>query len=788
MPPRGWIGPLPPVDGVPVRRPLAVLLLALTAVAGTFTSATPVRAAAALSPAKVVIVVGATHGTTATYRKYAEAAYAEAIRHTSNVVKVYSPAATWSKVKSAAVGASVLIYFGHGNGWPSPYTYDPNYTTKDGFGLNYDSNGDGKLSDYENRYYGEPYVRTLDLAPNAIVLLHHLCYASGNSEPGHTQPTLTVARQRISNYAAAFLQTRAQAVLADGHRGPVDYLRALFTTDQTIEALWRTAPSANGHVSAFTSTRTSGVRALMDPEGSSSGFYRSLVTDPTLTTTMVTGVVDTGRDPTTFVVPGHAAVVIDGATLYADAAAATTGTLEGSATLPAGTRLRVVARPSATAFDGSVIYEVEGLDDAGISGVMRAPDLAPRDSASPRVVAVDPASPLVSPNDDGRADTVELAASLSESASWRVRILDADGTPLKEATGEGTHPSVTWDGRTGAGAAVPDGTYDYRIDATDAWTNTGSKTGSIRVDTAAPVLEGVTPPEDGVTWFSPNADGYRDTAGLTASTSEGGSILVHVRDEGGTVVRYFSVAARAGSVAVAWDGKGNDGRIVPDGRYDVRLTPRDAAGNTGVGVTRTFGVAALLGFVATSKRLFYPQDLDALSTGTRLSFTLLRPATVTWTIRDAAGSVVATLADGEAMIAGAVGRSFYGRRPDRSMLPTGRYTSHVSATDGAVTWNQAAAFEMSAFSIRPSATSATRGRRITVTAVSAETLSSTPRLYVTQPGKAVWSVPMTKVSGLTYRATVTMKTGGAAGTVTFKVVAYDSGRRAQRSSVSIPLR
>ena len=209
-----------------MHRSLAVLLLAVTAVAGALASATPVRAAAALSPAKVVIVVGATHGTTATYRKYADAAYAEAIRHTSNVVKVYSPNATWSRVKAAAVGASVLIYFGHGNGWPSPYTYDPNYTTKDGFGLNYDSNGDGKLSDYENRYYGEPYVKTLDLAPNAIVLLHHLCYASGNSEPGHANPTMTVARQRISNYAAGFLQSRAQAVLADGHRGPVDYLRA----------------------------------------------------------------------------------------------------------------------------------------------------------------------------------------------------------------------------------------------------------------------------------------------------------------------------------------------------------------------------------------------------------------------------------------------------------------------------------------------------------------------------------------------------------------------------------
>nr|MBA3234545.1 hypothetical protein [Chloroflexota bacterium] len=108
---------------------LAILFIASLGIAVPSTSAAP-------GDPRVVIIVGATHGATASYRADADRAYAEAIKYTSNVVKVYSPYATWKKVKAAAVGASVIIYMGHGNGWPSPYTYDPEYTTKDGFGLN----------------------------------------------------------------------------------------------------------------------------------------------------------------------------------------------------------------------------------------------------------------------------------------------------------------------------------------------------------------------------------------------------------------------------------------------------------------------------------------------------------------------------------------------------------------------------------------------------------------------------------------------------------------------------
>ena len=251
-----------------MRKTAALLAVALVVSLGI---AVP-TASAALADTKVVIIVGATHGATAGYRADADQAYAEAIKYTSNVVKVYSPYATWAKVKAAVAGASVVIYMGHGNGWPSPYTFDANYTTKDGFGLNATYNA----GDYNNKYYGEPSVATLDLAPGAIILLHHLCYASGNSEPGNPEPTLSVARQRADNYAAGFFKAGASAVIADGHSGAERYLHDLFTTHQTIDQMWRNQSNANGHFASFSSARTPGAIVSQDPMTPTSGFYRSV--------------------------------------------------------------------------------------------------------------------------------------------------------------------------------------------------------------------------------------------------------------------------------------------------------------------------------------------------------------------------------------------------------------------------------------------------------------------------------------------------------------------------------
>ena len=84
---------------------------------------------------KVVIIVGPVGSSTANYIYNAKKYAAQARSYGATVVEIYSPNATWTRVKAAAQGAKVLIYLGHGNGSPSPYGAFSQYT-KDGFGLN----------------------------------------------------------------------------------------------------------------------------------------------------------------------------------------------------------------------------------------------------------------------------------------------------------------------------------------------------------------------------------------------------------------------------------------------------------------------------------------------------------------------------------------------------------------------------------------------------------------------------------------------------------------------------
>ena len=100
----------------------------------TLSFGAPTRAEAA-GP-KVVLIVGPSGAVSDHYRSMANEVATVATAAGATVVKVYSPNATWAKVKEAVNGANIVIYLGHGNGFPNPYGTTELTDRHNGWGLN----------------------------------------------------------------------------------------------------------------------------------------------------------------------------------------------------------------------------------------------------------------------------------------------------------------------------------------------------------------------------------------------------------------------------------------------------------------------------------------------------------------------------------------------------------------------------------------------------------------------------------------------------------------------------
>ena len=521
------------------RAALAALSAALLALGPalalpTLAGQAPARAATSPSDAvvggpKIVIVVGAVESYTTSFRTDADSIYAEAIKYTSNVVKVYSPNATWAAVKAAAQGASIFIYLGHGYGFPSPYKTILTPTVHDGMGLNEFAN----QGDSDKKYYGESLVASdIRLAKDAIVILNHLCYSAGGSEQGDPEPTIPVAKQRVDNFASGFLRTGARAVMADSYSGNViSMIRQIFTTHQSLNTAWHNMWGVNGNDIVWTPLRNPAYTAVMDPDSPTSGFHRSIVGNLDLTTDQIVAgaaVPKTNIDPTSLQVPGAASVGAATLPVYADSAM----TMPSGATLPAGAKLRV---DQVVAADGSTppAASVRTLD-AATSGWVDSSGLVPRDSASPQLWAMDGETALT-PNFDGDADALNLVARFSEPVPWTATISDPGGTAIRTLTGSGDSAVIGWVPLVG-GVPVPDGTYTWAIHATDGW-------GNAPLDANGPItVASSPPPPTAVLGFAPST-WMTNAATLTYNLTFAGPVT-------GLMANDFTVTGSAAGCAV----------------------------------------------------------------------------------------------------------------------------------------------------------------------------------------------------------------------------------------------
>ncbi|HEY5488218.1 MAG TPA: hypothetical protein VIK00_00135, partial [Candidatus Limnocylindrales bacterium] len=124
---------------------------------------------------KAVFIVGPTNSLTQSNLADAESLAVVAESYGMDVRRVYFPHATWANVLANIQGANLVVYMGHGYGWPSKYTSVLTESRQDGMGLNtYDGSGPTQYT-----YYGANLLKQyVTLAPNAVVFLNHLCYSA----------------------------------------------------------------------------------------------------------------------------------------------------------------------------------------------------------------------------------------------------------------------------------------------------------------------------------------------------------------------------------------------------------------------------------------------------------------------------------------------------------------------------------------------------------------------------------------------------------------------------------
>ena len=216
---------MPPRPRVPWLNRAARLRLPIILLAGlVLGSLSPTGAVARTPPLKVAIIVGPVgESLTPEYVTLAELAAAAAEAHGARVSRAYSPDATPKNVVAAVEGANVVVYLGHGTGFPNPYSQTANPAVVNGWGLQ-GPNADGTHSDSLEaghlRYHGEAWLEAnLRPAPGFVMIYSNACYAPGASEGGLPPPDEEEALSHVANYSRPVLAMGASAYFATDFYG-----------------------------------------------------------------------------------------------------------------------------------------------------------------------------------------------------------------------------------------------------------------------------------------------------------------------------------------------------------------------------------------------------------------------------------------------------------------------------------------------------------------------------------------------------------------------------------------
>jgi spore germination protein YaaH/flagellar hook assembly protein FlgD len=219
--------------------------------------------------------------------------------------------------------------------------------------------------------------------------------------------------------------------------------------------------------------------------------------------------------------------------------------------------------------DGRYAIRVALYDAAG-----NAASRSAQVSVDTRAPAIRPmATPNVfSPNGDRQLDATTLGWSSPEPVSGRVRLWKGSRLIRSWAVTNRASWSTAWDGRRADGTRVGDGRYVLRVDVRDA-------AGNRRVAATSVVLDRTA---KGLAWagdFLPHdGDALKRTSRLAWTLARDATTTLRITDAAGHVVRtaWSGRSQRDGARGWTWDGRRDDGSLVPQGRYLATLRVRSS--------------------------------------------------------------------------------------------------------------------------------------------------------------------------------------------------------------------
>jgi len=182
---------------------------------------------------------------------------------------------------------------------------------------------------------------------------------------------------------------------------------------------------------------------------------------------------------------------------------------------------------------------------------------------------------IISPNGDGRSDSVEFRQNSLAGDDWSGSIKAQDGRVVKTYQWQGEAASFVWDGRDDTGSVVRDGKYGYSAEAVDG---AGNRTISPAIFISVETEKKTVRLDADTLAFSPNGDGKKDSIlfGVRAQYPErirSYELQIVQEGSGGS---NLPVKSWKGSSDIRsqylWDGMTDSGIPAPDGAYRARLS------------------------------------------------------------------------------------------------------------------------------------------------------------------------------------------------------------------------